>query len=99
MTMNRWVSSTAVCVLAYVCAIDAAWSADAATASPQPNTTVGNGCAPPAKNTKTDATPKPAASPSKTPPATAKSDEDKNRDFKPSEEISEDMSVAYPSDI
>ena len=99
MTMNRWIGTTMACVLAYVCAIDAAWSADATTASPQPNATVGSDGAPPVKSAKVDATPKPAGNPSKTPPATAKTDEDKNRDFKPSEDISEDMSVAYPSDI
>jgi len=37
--------------------------------------------------------------PSKTPPIDAKSGETKNGDFKPSEEISEDMAVAYPVDI
>jgi len=96
MTTTRWIGWMTACVFAYACAIDAAWAADS-SAPPQPNTSVSGDGAPPANNPKADATPKPP--PTKAPPATAKSDEDKNRDFKPSEDISEDMSVAYPSDI
>jgi len=99
MTTTRWTGSVAAFVLAYACAIDAAWSADAPPPTPtQPNATADSNGTAPTQNTKADGQATKPAAPPKSTQSTATPD-DKNRDFKPSEDISEDMSVAYPSDI
>jgi hypothetical protein len=97
MTTTRWIRSGLALLMTFACTIDSAWCADATPPS-QPNTTVSSDGATPAKNAKTDSTPSKPATPSKSTQSTPKSD-DKDKDFKPSEEVSEDMSVAYPSDI
>jgi len=96
MTTTRWIGSATVWLLTCFGANGFAWSADAPP--PQPNTTVSSDGATASKNTKADDQAAKPAAPAK-PVQPAKSDIEKNRDFKPSEDISEDMSVAYPSDI
>jgi len=69
----------------------------------QPSSPVSTNADQPASAQKNDDTAKNDKDASKTPPKSVvvdpKSGETKNGDFKPSEEISEDMAVAYPVDI
>jgi len=97
MTTLRSIGWMFALTLAQFAATDA-WCADAAPA--QPSSTVSSNGTTPAATPKPDAAPAKPATTAKTAPPTPKpDDEQKNRDFKPSEEISEDMAVAYPTDI
>jgi len=99
MTTLRPIAWMLALTLAQFAAPDA-WCADAATAPTQPSSTVGGSGTTPATTPKPDSSPAKAATTAKaTPPTPKPDDEQKNRDFKPSEEISEDMAVAYPTDI
>jgi hypothetical protein len=100
MKTTRWIASAVAIVIASGVS-SAAWPADApATTSAPPDKTVGMDDG--TNNSKADtASAKPAPAKPATKPATTPKpdDDDKNGDFKPSEEISEDMAVAYPTDI
>lgn len=99
MTTLRSIAWMFALTLAQFAAHDA-WCADATTAPTQPSSTVSSSGTAQATAPKADAsTAKPATTAKPTTPTPKVDDEQKNRDFKPSEEISEDMAVAYPTDI
>lgn len=97
MKTPRWIGPLAALILIFLLATNPAWSAEPAAAA-QPNGSVGTDAAAPPKDVQPGtATGKSDTAPKSAKPASKPTGDDK--DFKPSEEISEDTSVAYPTDI
>ena len=81
--------------LLFCAAVTAHAADDPAPKTAQPSSTVSNDSSKTAANTDAAKTP-----PAKEKSSKPKSDDDKDDgDFKPSEQVSEDMAVAYPTDI